>query len=85
MHPVLLSVLHWVFAHAVKCCIPIPDEFDYSSRNALGVFNELFADGDFNWGRKVIFATWCKKSFGNIKGFQELCNVMRTQHEQGRL
>lgn len=82
MHFILDSVSQWVFTHIVSCCIPIRDEFDFSSTNAAGVYDELFADGDYNWGRKVTYVTWLKKSFGNIKGFLTLCEVMRERQQR---
>lgn len=79
MHFVLESLCQWVFAHLVSCCIPIPQEFDYSSTDAEGVFEELFRDGDFNWGRKTAFVFWLKKTFGAIKGFLTLCKINQTR------
>lgn len=83
MHFLLESVSEWVFTHLISCWVPIRRDFDFSSTDALGVYDELFADGDFNWGRKVTYVTWVKKTFGNIKGFLTLCQVMRERPQQG--
>lgn len=82
MHFVLEALRMWAFTHINCCHLPIPDRFDYESRDALGVYEELFGDGAQNWGREVVYVTWLTKSFGHINGFLKLCDVLRQRQQR---